>query len=40
MVNYKIENRMPTEEEIDEIIELMNRVWHKIYYTEGIFNYT
>ena len=39
MVDYIIENRAPTEEEIDEIIELMNKVWGRYYYEEGIWYY-
>lgn len=40
MVDYVIDNREPTEKELDEIIALMNKVWHKIYYDDGIYYYT
>lgn len=39
MVKYKIENRAPTETEIDEIIALMNKVWLKIYYNDGFYKF-
>ena len=39
MTDYYIENRLPKEEEIVEILELMNDVWGKYYYEEGIWRY-
>ena len=39
MIDYFIENRFPREQEIDEIIELMNKVWGKYYFEEGIWYY-
>jgi len=39
MIKYHIENRAPTENEIDEIIALMNRVWLKIYYHDGFYKF-
>lgn len=39
MVKYKIENRPLKESEIDEIIELMNQTWLKIYYNVGFYKF-
>ena len=39
MGDYTIENRVPLEAEIDEIIALMNRVWLDVYHDEGFYRF-
>ncbi len=39
MTGYVIENRVPQGPEIDEIIELMNRVWLEVYRDEGFYRF-